>query len=400
MAKSKKSKAEKSQQFTRRDFLKVSGAALFSTVFLNSIAACSGQTSTTTEVATTTATATVTATGTVTSTGTVTVAPELKTIKDMLGNTVMVPVDARRVAFPWANQYEIMMMAGATDRIVAIHPNVKLFPWLVKYTPEIVDVCAPFSGVDVNIEELLSVNPDLVFALETSTGVIDKCRIAGLPVAIILRPRTIDIIRNNVAFVGEVLGGEANTLVQRYDSYLDEKLKTLESVISKLSDSQRPTVVTIITDNALQVPGESTIQDEWISVAGGINVAKGFTGNMVVNAEQLLTWDPDVIIPPSNKTKTMLMTDSRFKDLSAVKNDRVYINPHGFFDWQYTAPTIALQIQWAAQTLHPDLFPDIDMREEVKNYHETLLGQALTDEDAEEILFPEVYDATPAPQTL
>jgi iron complex transport system substrate-binding protein len=315
----------------------------------------------------------------------------------MAGNSVVVPTYAQRIAFPWANQYEIMMMAGVTDRIVAIHPNVKLFPWLQKYTPDIENFCSPFSGIDVNIEELLTVKPDLVFVLENFTGVIEKCKAAGLTYVILSKPKTISDIRQDALFVGEVLGGTAGERIQQYEAYVDEKLKSINATLSGLSDDQKPSVLSVITDNALRVPGTGTIMEEWISVAGGKNVAQGFSGYQIANEEQILEWDPDVIMPPSNQTTDIFMTDAKFKDLSAVKNNKIYSNPHGFYDWQYTAPSIALQIQWAAQKLHPDLFPDLDIKQEVKYYHQTFLGCTLTDEDVEAILSPETYDATPAP---
>jgi iron complex transport system substrate-binding protein len=280
---------------------------------------------------------------------------------------------------------------------VAIHPNVKLFPWLQKYTPEIENFCSPFSGIDVNIEELLTVKPDLVFVLENFTGVIEKCKAAGLTYVILSKPVTISDIRQDALFVGEVLGGTASERIQQYEAYVDEKLKAIDATLSGLSEDQQPSVLSVITDNALRVPGTATIMEEWISVAGGKNVAQGFSGYQIANEEQILEWDPDVIMPPSNQTKDIFMADTKFKDLSAVKNNKVYSNPHGFYDWQYTAPSIALQIQWAAHTLHPDLFPDLDIRQEVKYYHETFLGCTLTDEDVEAILSPETYDATPAP---
>jgi len=414
MAKHKKSETANEQKLTRRDFLRTSGAALVSVILFSPLIACSDKIITITDTATKTATkiATETAVNTITEnvtknltetatktttktiTETLTMTPTTKIIIDMAGNEVTVPVDAQRIAFPWANQYEIMMMAGITDKCVAIHPNLKKYVWLVKYTPEIVDKCTPFSGIDVDIELLLTTNPDLVFALETFTETIDKCNTAGLPVVILSRPSTIQKIRNNASLIAEVLGGDAETKIQRYDTYVSEKLAMINSALANLNDDEKPTVACIIVDTACKVSGTNTIMDEWISIAGGKNIAQEFTGYKEVNAEQLLTWNPDVLIVPSNKWKTAIMTGEEYAGLEAVKNDNVYINPHGFFDWQYTAPTVALQIQWAAQILHPDLLTNIDIREEIKYYHETLLGVDLADEDIETILFPEVYEAT------
>jgi iron complex transport system substrate-binding protein len=319
--------------------------------------------------------------------------PTTKNITDAAGNTVTVPVSAQRIAFPWANQYELMMIAGASDKVVAIHPNVKKFVWLVKYDPAIVNVTAPFS-TDVNMEDLLKTDPDLVFVLENNNATIEKCKAAGLTVVVLSKPANMSSIRKNALLIGEVLGGNSSEKLRAYDAYFGEKLSMVNATVSGIPDSQRPTVACIISDSSLQVSGKNTIMSEWITIAGGKNVANDYTGYKVVDAEQLLKWDPDVIITPSNKTRNLLMTDPMYKDLSAVKTGRVYINPHGFFDWQYPAAEEALQIQWAAQTLHPDLFPNIDMRKEVKYYHQTFLGYNLTDEEVDTILTPEVYEAT------
>jgi iron complex transport system substrate-binding protein len=320
--------------------------------------------------------------------------PTTKTVTDMAGNTVVVPVNAQRIAFYWANQYEIMMAAGVTDKIVAIHPNVKKFIWVTKYQPEVMNICAPFSGTDVNLEELLAVKPDLVFMMSHLTNIIDKCRSAGLTVVVTARPTSLESIRQAALFIGEVLGGDANTRIKAWNTYVGNKLDMINTRLSSLAASERPTVANIITDKSLQVSGNNTIMEEWTRIAGGINVATEFTGYKDVDAEQFNLWDPDIIIAPSVKTKDILMTDGRFQELSAVKNGKVYVNPHGFFDWQYTAPTLALQLQWAAQILHPELFKDIDIRQETKYYHQTFMGYTLTNKEIEEIIIPDVYGAT------
>jgi iron complex transport system substrate-binding protein len=331
---------------------------------------------------------------TVTSPTATTPQPTTKTVTDMAGNTVVVPVNAQRIAFYWANQYEIMMAAGVTDKIVAIHPNVKKFIWVAKYEPRVMDICAPFSGTEVNLEELLSVKPDLVFLMSHLTNIIDKCKQAGLTVVVTSRPTSLESIRQAALFIGQVLGGDAETRISTWNNYVLGKLDTINARVSTLSADKKPTVACIITDKSLQVSGNNTIMDEWIRIAGGVNIATQFTGYKDVDAEQFNLWDPDIIIAPSVKTKEILMTDGRFQELSAVKNDRVYVNPHGFFDWQYTAPTLALQLQWAAQILHPDLFNDFNIRQETKYYHKTFMGYTLTDEEIDEIITPNVYGAT------
>ena len=319
--------------------------------------------------------------------------PAEKTITDMAGNTVVVPANPERIAFHWANQYEIMMILGAADDIVAIHPNVKKFVWLVKYKPEVLNLPTPFAD-PVNFEELLKTDPDLVFEFEHCADTIDKCKELGLTVAVLSKAKSIKNIRENIMFIGQALGNEHYEKAKKYDTYFSEKLKMVNSIIAGIPDGQKPTVACIITDASLRVGGTDTIMDEWIEIAGGKNIAHEIPGYKVVDNEQLLKWNPDVIITPSNRAKNLIVNSPVFKELTAVKNDRVYVNPHGFFDWQYPSAEEALQIQWAAKTLHPDLFPNIDMRKEVKYYHQQFLGFSLTEEEIDTILFPEIYEAT------
>ena len=41
---------------------------------------------------------------------------------------------------------------------------------------------------------------------------------------------------------------------------------------------------------------------------------------------------------------------------------------------------------WAAKTLHPDKFADVDMVKEVREFYSTFFGYQLSDDDAQRIL--------------
>ena len=71
--------------------------------------------------------------------------------------------------------------------------------------------------------------------------------------------------------------------------------------------------------------------------------------------------------------------------LTAVQNGQVYTNPKGVFSWDRYGVEEALQLQWVANLLHPELF-NIDIRTQVKDFYETFLHYTLTDEQVELIL--------------
>ena len=110
--------------------------------------------------------------------------------------------------------------------------------------------------------------------------------------------------------------------------------------------------------NLLKVDGTNTIIDECIMVAGGQN-AVSKAGNMLeINAEEIININPDVIIIGRAKAPEIfkkLYEDQVYADTNAVKNKKVYVNPAGVFSWDRYGAEGALQILWAAKTLHPEL---------------------------------------------
>jgi len=81
-----------------------------------------------------------------------------------------------------------------------------------------------------------------------------------------------------------------------------------------------------------------------------------------------------------------IYNDPKWKDINAVKNHRVYVNPNGMYMWDRNCPEEALQIQWAAKTFWPDLFKDLDVVKETKDFYKKFFNYNLTDDDAQRII--------------
>ena len=48
-----------------------------------------------------------------------------------------------------------------------------------------------------------------------------------------------------------------------------------------------------------------------------------------------------------------------------------------------------MTLEWMAKTLYPDLFPEFDVKKDVKAYYKDLYGIALTDAQFEAMYHPE-----------
>jgi iron complex transport system substrate-binding protein len=154
-------------------------------------------------------------------------------------------------------------------------------------------------------------------------------------------------------------------------------------------------VLHIYSLNPLVVDGTDSIVDAWITVAGGRNAAQVSGKTRPVSTEQIAQWNPDVIIlassafdasDTSQQTLDKLSADPALGQLAAVRNHRVVINPTGGWHWDRYGIEEALQIQWAAKTLHPEAFPGLDMVAETKTFYAQFLHYQLTDDQAHRIL--------------
>jgi iron complex transport system substrate-binding protein len=160
-----------------------------------------------------------------------------------------------------------------------------------------------------------------------------------------------------------------------------------------LPDTRRPKVLHTASAGILTVDGRHSLIDDWIEVAGGVNAADVEGLGRPVTMEQVAAWDPDVIIvgtAPNGRNRQAILDDPRWRDIKAVKNGRVFVNPSGAYLWDRHSAEAALQVLWAAKTLHPELFGGIDMEKETKAFYAKYFHHALTDSE-----YRSIIDATP-----
>jgi iron complex transport system substrate-binding protein len=67
-------------------------------------------------------------------------------------------------------------------------------------------------------------------------------------------------------------------------------------------------------------------------------------------------------------------------------NKRVYMIPQGAHNWGNRTIEQPLTVLWAAQTIYPDLFKDVDLLNEVKGFYQRFFNANLTDDQVREIL--------------
>ncbi len=123
-------------------------------------------------------------------------------------------------------------------------------------------------------------------------------------------------------------------------------------------------------------------------IAGGNMVTKDVVSSDIfgtVTMEDVIAWDPDIILLGRTTNTEMITNNDAWAGITAVKNDEIYVGPNGVFYWDSSSERV-LNILWLAKVLHPDLFQDLDLEAEVREYYSTFYGYDLTDEQARDLL--------------
>lgn len=313
---------------------------------------------------------------------------------------VEIPTNIKRIADSWQAHNEVITMLGAGDKIVATVLTEKSRPWLYKVNSQMHNAVTVFnSDGSANTEELIKTKPDIVF-MPLNAKNADRVSQLGVP-TVQLNFTDFDGLKKTFKLTGEILGSDAEKRADEYISYLDGKLNMITDVTSKIPESEKPKVLHVTSLSPLTVDGSDTIIDAWIKVAGGINAASDVKGNnKQISMEQMLKWNPDVIILSSNtlmkqsgkQIKDILLQDQSWKQVNAVKSEKVYFNPDGAFYWDRYSAEEALQIQWAAKTLHPDKFSQMDILKETRSFYKSFLNYDLSEKEANKIINNEAPD--------
>lgn len=310
------------------------------------------------------------------------------TITDSNHQQVTIPDHITRIADAWPAHNEILAMLGAGNEIVATVHSPQSRPWLYKISPRMQQAKTVFhNGASASLEELLATKPDVMFTTTMDTNA-RKIASIGIP-TVQLEFHDYPSMERCISLTAKILGGDAIPRAAAYNAYLESKIAQIAAVTTTIPVSQKPRVLHITASSPLTVDGNKTIIDQWITMAGGINVAAGVPGAMkTVTLEQIVAWNPDVIIvgADSRNFPEVIASNPAWQKITAVKDHRVMYNPDGAFLWDRYGAEEALQIQWAAKVLHPAQFKSIDMLAETRYFYQKFLNYPLSDDDIIEML--------------
>ncbi len=333
------------------------------------------------------------------------------TVVDHGGNTVEVPKEIDRVAVVGILPFPsvIAMYLGSAEKLVGIPPASKSaaeIGLLGEIFPEILNAETGYTnGSDLNIEELMNLDPDVVFYLAGNDEWKTAMESAGIPcIGVSTSKWDYDVLETYdqwIDLLSQVFPEENKS--QEVSDYSKEMYDMIQERVGSLSDEEKKEILFLYQydDSQIVTSGKHFFGQFWAEAVGGKNAAEEVqadNSNAVINMEQVYTWDPDVVFitnftaaMPDDLYNNELGND--WSSVKAVKDKAVYKMPLGSYRSFTPGTDTPVTLLWLAQKTYPELFDDIDLTQEVKEYYKDIYGVELTDEQVDRMYNPEAHAA-------
>jgi len=297
---------------------------------------------------------------------TLTLPKQMEQVTDMMGHTVTVPRRVVRIATLSATATQLVFAVGAQDQLV-----VASFGSAVKgkamgaIYPRMNQVPEAGNQNAANIETLLAARPDIVLAEEGPA--LDQMKAVGLP-AYAFSAEQPGQLTDAIRRIGVLTGHTAEAAASL--DLLTAKMKEVADAVGAVEPARRLRVYVAGTGIFKTFAGDF-FQTFMVRNAGGVSVSEQLTGGKVdVSPEQVLIWNPDVIILTSYTQDTVsdVLANPKLQNVAAVRDHRVYVMPRYVVSWDMPVPESFLGTMWLADKLYPDQVR-FDMSAEIAQFY-------------------------------
>lgn len=323
------------------------------------------------------------------------------TITDRVGREVVIE-KADSIVTLCATGYDRMLIIGEADRVVGNFGKLSSWASFVNGGAEVNSLGGGPAAADPDVEALNALNTDVLYCWQEAIdagSVTDPGKAAFAAVCAQLstgNPTTVeefvDYLDSEVYLYSDAVANDVATeRANAWVDYVNEKLSYITEKTSELTPDQLVPVYCARGGSEGSDPFNGFLKHSYpdfcIQLAGGVNVADEADAESYgdVTAEQIAVWNPQVVFCGRIADPAAITGDATFAGTDAVANGKVYLTPSGVMEWD-TGSECVLNALYMAKTLHPDLFDDLDMAKEVKDYYARFYDVELTDQQAENIL--------------
>ena len=311
-------------------------------------------------------------------------------VVDMMGRTVVLDGSVKKAMLftpmPWH-----YLTVDETDKNIAFITKYmkdeagqtlfkKIFPNFSKHNEALTSVGA----VPLGVEQILYEKPDAVLTWEWFAKDLERLHVSG-----VVELKDEDELSQKRLFglLGDLTGKEKRVifLLKRYDDEMQQ------IGVKKLFILKPVTCIVLGSDDLFFWNGNWKDFNEAVKKIGGKNIAESIKHfyNGAMSVEEIIKMNPKVIFIAGYYNNPLMPLDiyknPALQSINAVKNKRVYRMPMGMsrLDGPVESPIL---MEWMARLLHPDIQPNYNLRNEIRQTYQTVYGYTMSDEEIDKML--------------
>jgi iron complex transport system substrate-binding protein len=272
--------------------------------------------------------------------------PRAALFEDAVGRSVAIDRVPERIVTLAPSLTEIVYFLGLGERVVGV-TRYSSFPPEAAAKPKV------GSYVDLNVEQIVSLAPDLVIGTADGNqpAVVEILEKAGIPVYIV-NPRNLHEVIDTVRDIGGVCG-----VPERAAALAAGLSARLDTIAAKTAGLGRPTVFLQVNARPIVTVSADTFSSDLIRLAGGRNMADGEPISYPrISVEEVIRQKPEVIVissmdrggAPEDARRAWL----RLKLIPAAEQGRVHLVDSDLID--RPSPRVLEGLEILARLIHPD----------------------------------------------
>ena len=312
-------------------------------------------------------------------------------ITDALGRQVVIPVNPQRVVTTYPPLTTMVYML-APDKLIGW--QTKPLGQYMKPKYSNLPVVGGWYGLWTGkYEEFLLQKPDLILVnADVGRATIEEHQARFSPIPVVAVNDTTNELKlePSIRLMGDILNenNQANELI----SFYNRAQQDVAQRVSNVSADTGRRVYYAEGPQGLATDPKGADHTQLIEITHGYNVAnvqmKPGYGMTPVSMENILQWNPEVIIVENPVFFKSVYNDTLWKDIPAVKNHRVYLMPHAPSPWFDRPPGVSCIIgfPWTLSVIYPELTTDMNLKGYVKEFYSKFYHYDLTDNEVAQLL--------------
>ncbi|MGM9946191.1 MAG: ABC transporter substrate-binding protein [Lysinibacillus sp.] len=269
------------------------------------------------------------------------------TVTDALGKEITLEEAPDRIVSLTPSNTEILFGLGLDEEVVGVNDNDNY--------PEQVAEKTRIGGIEYNIETIISLQPDVVFAHESSMftfeSALEQLEASGVTVFVVENAENFDETYETIEVIGTLTGKD------------EEADKIIASIQSKLADIQaklqgvapKTAFMVVGASPDIYVVGQNTFMNEMLKEINVENAVKE-EGWPLYSAEQFIAANPDSIVFTYAGDDETIKNNPAFAVMKAIQNNALTVVDGDTTSRQ--GPRLAEGVESLAKAIYPEVFND------------------------------------------